>query len=70
MISYSVIHVTSPVPDIQRCVNVSAALEVSVTNVASEFFHVGGNIGSCWIRILRNGCHGDNPWGAQHLCDG
>lgn len=30
MISYSVIHLTSPFPDFQRCVNLSAALEVSV----------------------------------------
>lgn len=32
MISYSVIHSTSPFPDFQRCVNLSAALEVSVIN--------------------------------------
>lgn len=41
MISYSVIHLTSPFPDFQRCVNLSAALEVSVINNFSEFFHVG-----------------------------
>lgn len=32
MFSYSVIHLTSPFPDFQRCVNLSAALEVSVMN--------------------------------------
>lgn len=41
VISYSVIHLTSPLPDFQRCVNLSAALEVSVMNNFSEFFHVG-----------------------------
>ena len=41
MISYFVIHLTSPFPDFQMCVNLSAALEVSVINNFSEFFHVG-----------------------------
>lgn len=41
VISYSVIHLTSPFPDFRRCVNLSAALEVSVMNNFSEFFHVG-----------------------------
>lgn len=67
MISYSVIHLTSPFPDFQRFVNLSAALEVSVTNNFLEFFHIGWNIGSCWIWILRNGCNCDNSWGAKHL---
>lgn len=40
VISYSVIHLTSPFPDFQRCVNLSAALEVFVINNVSEFFHV------------------------------
>lgn len=69
LISYSVIHLTSPFPDFQRCVNLSAALEVSVINNFSEFFHVGWNIGSCWVWILRNGCNCDNSWGAKHLCN-
>lgn len=68
MISYFVIHLTSPFPDFQMCVNLSAALEVSVINNFSEFFHVGWNIGSCWVWILRNGCNCDNSWGAKHLC--
>lgn len=69
VISYSVIHLTSPFPDFRRCVNLSAALEVSVMNNFSEFFHVGWNVGSCWIWILRNGCNCDNSWGAKHLCN-
>lgn len=69
VISYSVTHLTSPFPDFQRC-KLSAALEVFVINSVSEFFHVCWNIGSCWIRILRNGGNCDNPWRAKHLCNG
>lgn len=58
-----------PISRFQRCVNLSAALEVFVLNSISEFFHVCWNIGSCWIGILRNGCNCDNPWRAQHLRD-
>lgn len=42
MISYSVIHLTSPFPDFQRCVNLSAALEVSIIN--------NFRILPCWLK--------------------